>query len=65
MQLLLSRLPENPKERVVLNEMLPNKKIINQTAWEKINAKEISEGEKVGKPRRKIVSIAELLKIPE
>ena len=44
-----------PKNVGDVTELLAGKKYIDQSAWEKLNAHEVAEGEKVGKPRRKVV----------
>jgi ferredoxin--NADP+ reductase len=44
-----------PKNVGDVTDLLAGKKYIDQSAWEKLNAHELAEGEKVGKPRRKVV----------
>jgi ferredoxin--NADP+ reductase len=44
-----------PKNAGDVTDLLAGKKYIDQSAWEKLNAHELAEGEKVGKPRRKVV----------
>ena len=44
-----------PKNAGDVTDLLAGKKHIDQSAWEKLNAHELAEGEKVGKPRRKVV----------
>ena len=44
-----------PKNAGDVTDLLVGKKHIDQSAWEKLNAHELAEGEKVGKPRRKVV----------
>jgi ferredoxin--NADP+ reductase len=61
MKALVSKLLETSKGDVDLSEELNGVEIINQQGWEKINAEETSEGEKVGKPRRKITDISTLI----
>jgi ferredoxin--NADP+ reductase len=51
---LVSQLPI-PKNVGDVTDLLVGKKHIDQSAWEKLNAHELAEGEKVGKPRRKVV----------
>ena len=58
---LVSRLPEISKPEFDLTSGLNNIEIISQSGWEKINAAETSEGEKLGKPRRKIVEMSALI----
>ena len=62
MELLVSKLG-NPKPKFDLNSELPNKKIVTQGIWEKINAAEIANGESVGKPRIKAVNRDDLLSL--
>ena len=45
----------SPKNVGDVTDLLAGKKYIDQSAWEKLNAHELAEGEKVGKPRRKVV----------
>lgn len=54
MEKLLSQLPA-PKNVGDIAELLAGKKHIDQSAWEKLNAYEVAEGEKVGKPRCKVI----------
>ena len=44
-----------PKNAGDVTDLLAGKKHLDQSAWEKLNAHEVAEGEKVGKPRRKVV----------
>lgn len=62
MKLLVSDL-KSPKQERDLSELLAGKGaiVVSQTHWERINAKEISSGEAVGKPRIKIVERQEML----
>ena len=46
-----------------INDLLADKKFVSQSHWEAINAAEVAAGEPLGKPRRKIVSKADLLNI--
>lgn len=62
MKLLVSRL-KSEKNNGDVSDLLANKKFVSQTHWEAINAAEVAAGEPLGKPRRKIVSKEELLKI--
>ena len=62
MNLLVSKLG-NPKPKFDLNSVLPNKKIVTQGIWEKINAAEVANGEAVGKPRIKAVKREDLLSL--
>ena len=54
MEKLVSQL-KSPKSIGDVTELLAGKKFIDQGAWEKLNAHEVAEGEKSGKPRRKVV----------
>jgi len=62
MKLLVSGL-KSAKNNGDISDLLANKKFVSQTHWEAINAAEVAAGEPLGKPRRKIVSKEELLKI--
>ena len=46
-----------------VSDLLADKKFVSQSHWEAINAAEVAAGEPLGKPRRKIVSKADLLNI--
>ena len=60
--LLVSDLKE-PKVNPGIDVLLKGKTIVDQTGWTKINSKEISEGEITGKPRKKIVSTEQMIKV--
>ena len=60
--LLVSDLKE-PKVNPGIDLLLKGKIIVDQTGWTKINSKEISEGEITGKPRKKIVSTEQMIKV--
>lgn len=62
MKLLISDLTA-PKSGQDLSELLAEKgcTVVSQEHWERINAKEVSSGEPVGKPRIKIVKRQEML----
>ena len=60
MKLLVEKLPTNPKPEFDLGAEL-DAKFVTQPIWEKINQAEISAGESLGKPRRKLVSVETLL----
>ena len=62
MNLLVSKLGQ-PKEKFDLDLLLPNKKIVTQEVWERINAAETAKGEAVGKPRIKAVNRDDLLSL--
>jgi ferredoxin--NADP+ reductase len=61
-ELLVSNL-STPKNAGDIVDLLGDKKIVEQSHWEKINAAEVAAGEPHGKPRRKVVAIPEMLKI--
>ena len=51
----------NPKSNPDITTRLSDKQIVDQSGWTKINAREVSEGESSGKPRRKMVDISEMI----
>ncbi|MGA1117826.1 MAG: FAD-dependent oxidoreductase [Candidatus Nanopelagicaceae bacterium] len=62
MELLVSELKE-PKKGRDLASHLDSKglQVVTQTQWERINAHEVSSGERLGKPRVKLISREEML----
>ena len=52
---------KNPKSNPDFSTRLSDKQIVDQFGWTKINAREVSEGESSGKPRRKMVDISEMI----
>lgn len=62
MKLLIADL-KSAKNNGDISELLAEKKFVSQPNWEAINAAEVAAGEPLGKPRRKIVTKEELLKI--
>ncbi|CAN2228709.1 GltD NADPH-dependent glutamate synthase beta chain and related oxidoreductases [Candidatus Nanopelagicaceae bacterium] len=62
MKLLVSSL-KPAKNNGDVSDLLAEKKFVSQPHWEAINAAEVAAGEPLGKPRRKIVSRADLFKI--
>ncbi len=52
-----------PKNAGDIAELLAGKKHIDQSAWEKLNAHEVAEGEKAGKPRRKVIERSQACEI--
>jgi len=46
-----------------ITDLLANKNHVSQTNWEAINAAEIAAGEPLGKPRRKLVTKEDLLRV--
>ena len=59
---LIASLTE-PKKTPDISSLLAHQLIIDQSAWEKINAAEIAAGEAAGKPRRKVVDTAQMLNL--
>ncbi len=59
------KLAEQPGGRMALKRLLDERKIeiVDFKGWEAIDAEEIRRGNAVGKPREKIVSVEEMLKI--
>ena len=62
MDKLVSEL-KSPKNSGDVTELLIGKKYIDQAGWTKLNTHEVAEGEKAGKPRRKVVSHAQAREI--
>jgi len=63
-KLLIEDLNPEPKNGGDITVVLPrDKSIIDQAAWSKINAAEVSAGEALGKPRLKEVDIAKLISL--
>ena len=62
MKLLVAGL-KTAKNSGDISDLLAEKKFVSQPHWEAINAAEVAAGEPLGKPRRKIVSRADLFKI--
>jgi len=62
MKLLVSNL-KSAKNSGDVSDLLADKKFVSQSHWEAINAAEVSAGEPLGKPRRKIINKAEMLQI--
>ena len=54
---------DEPKGIGDIKDLLGDKKFVEQSHWEKLNAAEVAAGEPHGKPRRKLVAIPEMLKI--
>lgn len=61
-ELLISSLGE-PKSSPDIASLISHQLIVDQSAWEKINAAEIAAGEAAGKPRRKVVDTAQMLNL--
>lgn len=60
---IISELPATPKGTGEISEHLNDEKIVSHTGWSAINSLELSAGEAVGRPRRKVVSWSELLSL--
>lgn len=60
-KLLISDLPEQPKDKGDISDLLKDHRVVTQQHWEKINAAEVARGEPLGKPRVKAVERPELL----
>lgn len=60
-QLLVEDL-KNPKNAGDISELLTHQIVVSQHDWQKINEAEVAAGEPHGKPRRKLVNRADLLK---
>ena len=61
-ELMLSDL-KTPKAAGDISELLTHQVVVDQSAWQKINAAEVAAGEPKGKPRVKSVKRDELLKM--
>jgi ferredoxin--NADP+ reductase len=53
---------KGPKNAGDVSELLTHQVVVSQEHWQKINEVEVAAGEFHGKPRKKSVSRAELLK---
>ena len=60
---ILTELPEHPKGMDGITDHLEDSKIVTHQGWNAINMAELSAGEAVGRPRRKVVSWSELLSL--
>ena len=61
-ELMISDL-KTPKAAGDISELLTHQVVVDQSAWQKINAAEVAAGEQKGKPRVKSVKRDELLKL--
>ncbi len=61
-ELMLSDL-KTPKAAGDISELLTHQVVVDQSAWQKINAAEVAAGEPKGKPRVKSIKWDELLKL--
>ena len=59
-ELMISDL-KTPKAAGDISQLLTHQVVVDQIAWQKINAAEVAAGEPLGKPRKKSVSHKELL----
>jgi ferredoxin--NADP+ reductase len=62
MKLLVEDL-KDPKSSGDINDVITHNKVVTQMHWQAINEAEIAAGEPLGKPRRKAVDRAELLRL--
>ena len=62
MKLLIEDL-ETPKSSGDITDVITHNKVVTQQHWQAINEAEVAAGEPLGKPRRKAVDRAELLKL--
>ena len=60
---IIAELSPTPKVSGEILDHLDDEKIVSHSGWSAINAQEISAGEAVGRPRRKVVSWSELLRL--
>ena len=61
--LIIENLKEPKTSEGITALLKSGHEVIDQTAWEKINASEVISGEIVGKPRLKVASKADLLRV--
>lgn len=61
-ELMISDL-KTPKAAGDISQLLTHQVVVDQSAWQKINAAEVAAGEPKGKPRVKSVKLDELLKL--
>jgi len=59
-ELIVSDL-NSPKSAGDISQLLTNQRVVDQSAWQKINEAEISAGDLLGKPRKKAVTRAQLM----
>ena len=50
-----------PKDNGDISQLITNQRVIDQAAWQRINAAEVAAGEPLGKPRKKVVLRQDLL----
>ena len=59
-ELIVSDL-NSPKSAGDISQLLTNQRVVDQSAWQKINEAEIAAGEPLGKPRKKAITRAQLM----
>lgn len=60
---IIAELPATPKGAVDISGSLSGEKVVTHDGWSAINAAELSAGQALGRPRRKVVSWSELLSL--
>jgi ferredoxin--NADP+ reductase len=60
---IIAELPATPKGAVDISGSLSGGKVVTHDGWSAINAAELSAGQALGRPRRKVVSWSELLSL--
>lgn len=60
---IVAELPDTPKGVGEISTHIDNQKVVTHGGWSAINMAELAAGEAVGRPRRKVVSWAELLSL--
>ena len=60
-ELLVSDLKQ-PKDNGDISQLITNEQVIDQAAWQRINAAEVAAGEPLGKPRKKLIQFEDFLR---
>lgn len=60
---IVAELPDTPKGVGEISTHIDNERVVTHGGWSAINMAELAAGEAVGRPRRKVVSWAELLSL--
>ena len=60
-ELLVSDLKQ-PKDNGDISQLITNQQVIDQAAWQRINAAEVATGEPLGKPRKKLIQFEDFLR---
>ena len=60
-ELLISDL-KPPKDTGDISQLITNEQVIDQAAWQRINAAEVAAGEPIGKPRKKLLHLEDFLR---